>query len=189
MPHKFNPARMHKLDNPERRKLLPPEKILELTGLKKGHTFLDIGAGTGYFSIPAAKIAGESGKVISADISPEMLDEIKSKNKNGIGNIEFHLSREEGLDLETGIADIVFMAFILHEINDVKGYMNEVRRVLKPGGKFAIVEWEKKETAAGPPLQERIGRDEAAQIIQNSGFSLIQTEILNQYAYFLLCSR
>ena len=58
--------------------MLPPEKVLLLTGLKEGDIFLDIGAGIGYFAIPAAEITGESGKVIAADISPEMLDELNS---------------------------------------------------------------------------------------------------------------
>ena len=78
MSHKFNPASMHKLDNSGRREMLPPEKVLLLTGLKEGDIFLDIGAGIGYFAIPAAEITGESGKVIAADISPEMLDELNS---------------------------------------------------------------------------------------------------------------
>lgn len=189
MTHKFNPAGMHKLDNPERRKILPPEKILSLTGLKEGDTFLDIGAGTGYFAIPAADITGETGRVIAADISPEMLDELKSRYKSDRGRIEFLLSREGGLDLETGIADLAFMAFILHEINDIKSYLKEVHRVLKPGGKFAVVEWEKKEMPKGPPVQERIDSNDAAGIITEQGFSLIRSESLNQFNYFLLFDR
>jgi len=189
MTHKFNPAGMHKLDNPGRRETLPPEKILSLTGLKEGDTFLDIGAGTGYFAIPAADITGKTGKVIAADISPEMLNELKSRHKSCRGNIEFLLSREERLDLETGIADMAFMAFILHEINDVKSYLKEVHRILKPGGKFALVEWEKKEMPKGPPVQERIDRDDAVRIITEQGFSLIRSEAVNQFNYFLLFDR
>ena len=75
MTHKFDAKNRHKLDNPKRREMLPPEKTLIRLGLKQGDIVADIGCGIGYFTIPAANIVGDSGKVFAMDISPEMLEE------------------------------------------------------------------------------------------------------------------
>ena len=76
MMHRFDPKNLARLDSPERRALLPPEKTLHTIGLKEGETLLDIGAGIGYFSIPALDIVGPAGSVIAADLSSEMLAEL-----------------------------------------------------------------------------------------------------------------
>ncbi len=62
MVHKFNPKDLQKLDNPERRRLLPPEETLERLGLRKNDIIADIGCGIGYFSFAASKIVGTNGK-------------------------------------------------------------------------------------------------------------------------------
>ena len=70
----FNPENHGRLSSDERRKLIPPEKILNMMHLQKDDVLLDAGAGKGYFAIPALEYVGETGKVIAADISQQMLD-------------------------------------------------------------------------------------------------------------------
>lgn len=77
--HKFNPENKGKLDNPERRKLLPPEEVLLELGLKKGQNMADIGCGIGYFTIPAGEIVGREAKVYGVDILEEMLRELDQR--------------------------------------------------------------------------------------------------------------
>ena len=79
MAHRFDPKNIERLDNPARRELLPPVKILTDIGLAQGHRLLDIGAGIGYFSLPALDIVGPRGRVIAADVSAEMLGELKKR--------------------------------------------------------------------------------------------------------------
>jgi len=94
MPHKFDPQHMAKLD--ERKKILPPKEILLELGLKAGEVMIDIGAGSGYFSIPAVEIVGEKGGVIAVDNSKEMINELSTRvGKSGSGNIEIVLSAEQ----------------------------------------------------------------------------------------------
>ena len=61
MTHKFDAKNKHKLDNEKRRELLPPDETLIKLGLHEGDIMADIGCGIGYFTIPASKIAGDSG--------------------------------------------------------------------------------------------------------------------------------
>ena len=79
--NKFNHNKRSHLDSDERKKILPPFKILKMFGLKSGDIFADIGAGTGYFSFPALEIVGTSGFVYALDISEIMLNEIDTKIK------------------------------------------------------------------------------------------------------------
>lgn len=73
---RFNPENMSRLDNPERRKKFPPEKLLELLQIDKKDNILDLGAGIGYFTIPAAQMT--DGSVFALDIEPKMLEEIQT---------------------------------------------------------------------------------------------------------------
>jgi precorrin-6B methylase 2 len=96
MPHKFNPHNMKKLE--ERKKILPPGKVLMELALSRGDVMVDVGAGSGYFSIPASEIVGEKGRVIAVDNSKEMIQELKSRTKAlGIENIEIIVSNEYDL--------------------------------------------------------------------------------------------
>lgn len=69
----FDVKNMHKLDNPKRRELLPPDQTLRKLGIKEGEIIADIGCGIGYFTLPASKMVGEKGKIYAMDISAEML--------------------------------------------------------------------------------------------------------------------
>lgn len=79
MTHKFYVKNKYKLDNAKGRELLPPEQTLIRLGLHEGDTMADIGCGIGYFTIPASKIVGDSGKIFAMDLLPEMLEEVGIK--------------------------------------------------------------------------------------------------------------
>ena len=87
-PRVFDPSRRHRLSSSERRRRLPPEKILAEIGLGPGDTFVDIGCGTGFFTLPAAMRVGPSGKAIGLDISPEMIaDLVVSASQKKLANV------------------------------------------------------------------------------------------------------
>ena len=144
MAHKFDIKNKHKLDNEKRRELLPPELTLINLHLQEGDIMADIGCGIGYFSIPASKIVGKTGKIFAMDISPEMLQDVEIKIKeNNISNIEIILTDENDLKLEDNKVTFAFISNVLHEAEEKENFLNEVKRIIAPNGKVAIVEWEK----------------------------------------------
>ena len=172
MSHIFNPDDKHKLDNAERRAEMPPEKTLLDAGLRPCDTFLDIGCGIGYFSLAAVNIVGPKGKVYATDISPIMLAELRSKiAAAGIFNIEVMQAGPDCEELRAGTATMALISNVLHEIDDKNAFLASVRKVLKPGGRLAVIEWQKKETPHGPPAADRVGADRIAAMLQNNGFA------------------
>jgi len=183
--HKFDPKNLEKLDNPTRRKYMPPFKTLEKFGLKQkgGGTFLDIGCGIGYFTIPAAKILS-NGEAIGIDILEEMLEHARERAE-GIKNIEFRLSKEYEFPIEDKTIDYAMLSNVLHEIEDKKKYVNEIKRVLKQKGQIFIVEWKKIETNYGPPVDHRLSDDYITELFKELGLELIEKIEVSPHHYGL----
>lgn len=188
-PHVFDPAHLHKLDNPDRLKSLPPKSTLIDLGLVSGNIFLDYGAGAGYFSFAAADIVGEKGKLIAADISQEMIDVLTKRafdhNLNDIVTIKLD---GNVLDLPNNSVDFIMLSFVLHEIDDKPSLLNELKRVLKPGGKLAIIEWQNKETLIGPPLIDRLSEENVKDTITALGYNITKSNEINSLHYYVLAN-
>lgn len=174
MTHKFDAKNKHKLDNEQRRKLLPPEQTLISLGLQEGDIMADIGCGIGYFSIPASEIVGEDGKIFAMDISSEMLKDVEIKIiENHISNMETVLTEENNLKLEDNKVTFAFISLVLHEANEKGNFISEIKRILSPEGKIAIVEWEKINSDFGPPIDHRLNKMDLVEILNALGFSNI----------------
>lgn len=175
---------MAKLDNPERRKLLPPGKTLIDLGLRKGDILLDIGAGIGYFSIPALEIVGDKGKVIAVDTSDEMIEELTHRAAEAqIKNIAVVKSDEYDFGIEEETIDFALMCHVLHEVDDRKMLLSSAHEILRKDGVIAIIEWRKEETGFGPPLEYRIDSSEAINMLEEVGFHDIRAENQSKYFY------
>lgn len=186
MTHKFDPKNLSRLDDPERKKTLPPEEILNGLGLKTGEAFLDIGAGTGYFTFPASDIVGGNGSVISADISEEMTVELSKRvSASGRKNIRVVLSGECSFEVPARSVDLAFMSNVLHEADDKPRMLAAIKEVLKENGRIGIVEWNGIPGPHGPPLSERIRKEELNDLLVEAGFNEIRiSDIKGVYDLF-----
>lgn len=127
-------------DNPLRRRFQDPERIL--AGLvKTGQTVLDLGPGYGYFTIPLARMVGQHGKVIAADLQPQMLAGIRRRAKvAGMGErIQLHLAARDRIGV-TEPVDFALAFWMLHEVRDRPAFLAEVFGLLRPGAQLLLVE-------------------------------------------------
>ena len=190
MTHKFDAKNKHKLDNEKRRELLPPDETLIKLGLHEGDVMADIGCGIGYFTIPASKIVGDSGNIFAMDISPEMLQDVGIKIKNNnISNIEIILTEENDLKLEDNKITFAFISTVLHEADEKENFLNEIKRIISPKGKIAIVEWQKINSEFGPPIDHRLDKMDLIKILDTLGFSNISTIDIGENFYGLIAEK
>ena len=187
MVHKFNPENKHKLDNPERRKLLPPEESLYRLGLAEGVVMADIGCGIGYFTLPAARIVGIQGKVYGLDIMAEMLEVVEGKARNNhLTNIELVQVKEDDFILADKTVQYALASLVAHEVEDPFAFFREVKRILQPGGRMAILEWVKQHSMTGPPVEHRLDSEAVAEGLRQCGFTNIEQFAFNAEMYAVI---
>jgi ubiquinone/menaquinone biosynthesis C-methylase UbiE len=127
------------IDNFLRRIIHNPRKIF--AGLvKDGMTVLDIGCGSGTFTIALAQMVGQNGKVIAADLQQDMLDKLKKKITDSNKNIiRLHKCLEDKIGLNEKV-DFVNAFYMLHEVPDQQKFLKEIKSILNPGGKVLVIE-------------------------------------------------
>jgi len=186
MAHVFDPKKMAKLDNPERRKSMPPEEILKISGLKEGQYFVDIGAGIGYFSIPAAEIVGKNGIVYALDISGELLEELdKRVFEKKIDNIKSIKIEANSFPLEKNSVDHVFLCNVYHEIDDETVFLEKVKEIMGDGARFTIIDWQKKSMVMGPPVDHRIDKLKVIKDLEKFHFEILEEMDYKEIFYII----
>lgn len=185
---RFDPAHMHRLDSPERRKMLPPDTLLKQLPIEETDSVVDLGAGTGYFTIPAAQRT--QGRVIAVDVEPQMLEVIKDKvEENGANNVELVQGAIEDVPLEDETANHVIASLVLHEVEPLQRGLSEIRRLLKDGGHCLCLEWEKTPSEMGPPLHHRIHSSDMKKAFEDAGFTVTKHEAPTPMHYLLVARK
>jgi len=171
-----------------RRHWQSPETILDHLGLKSGLTFVDVGCGNGFFAIPAAHIVGESGKVYGLDIDSSAISRLRERaRREGLGNLILKVGRAEETILCEGCADIIFLANVLHDLENPNKVLMNARRMIKPSGRLVDLDWKKKTMIMpGPPLRIRLNEKEASNLIETSGFKVEIIEEAGPYHYIII---
>ena len=180
---KFDPRRLQKLNNPERLKDIPLEYIQGKLNLENPRVLVEIGAGTAFFSKALLELFRAS-TIYACDLSETMLHWIKENVTPGNPNIIPVKNQESSVPLDSGMADLVFMITLHHELENPLLMLKEAHRLLKPGGAVFIVDWLKKEMNEGPALAIRCLSEEAADQLVQVGFENVQAhEDLNKYFF------
>jgi ubiquinone/menaquinone biosynthesis C-methylase UbiE len=160
-------------DEAERRQWQEPEPILKAIGMGPGKKLADIGCGSGFFALPAARMAGKDGAVYGVDPDIEALRELRAKaEKEGLTNIFLTAGDAEGIVPCEGCADIVFFGICLHDFHDAGQVLTNAKRILKKGGLLVDLDWKKKPTSRGPPLEIRFDEAKASALIRAADFAI-----------------
>jgi ubiquinone/menaquinone biosynthesis C-methylase UbiE len=133
------------LDNRWRRRVQPPVRLIERSGVGAGMAVLEIGCGNGAFTPSVAKAVNENGVVFAYDLQITMLERLRSKlakpENSDISNVIPVNGDACALPFADGSFDLVLLAAVLQEIPDRPAALREVRRVLRYGGICSVSEF------------------------------------------------
>jgi arsenite methyltransferase len=111
----------------------------EFAQIHEGDVVVDLGSGAGNDAFVARAIAGESGKVIGIDMTPQMIDKARENaDKLGFNNVEFRLGDIENIPIAANRADVVISNCVLNLVPDKRRAFEEMFRILKSGGHFSV---------------------------------------------------
>jgi ubiquinone/menaquinone biosynthesis C-methylase UbiE len=188
MSHSEHQGWVH-LNETERRKWQDPEATLKKTGIMPGMTFIDIGCGNGFFTLPAAMIAGKQGTVYALDADAKGIDMLKLEaSKKGLNNIVAVVGRGEETVLCDTCADIVFFGNVLHDFQNAALVLSNARKMVAVHGRLYDIDWKPIEMGFGPPLRIRFSPEHAAALISSAGFLIERTEDIGEYHYLIEAS-
>ncbi|KNZ42280.1 class I SAM-dependent methyltransferase [Acetobacterium bakii] len=174
------------LDSRQREQLIPPEALIGQMPIQKNHTLLDVGAGSGFFTIPMAE--STDCKVYAMDPDERMLGVIAAKAKEkGLTNIELLQDPIENLSIQNSSVDFVMASLILHEVGSLSKALTTIFEVLKPGGHLLCLEYEKDDLVVeGPPMSIRVGSAKLEEVLPVIGFEIVKKTKISEAIYTVL---
>jgi ubiquinone/menaquinone biosynthesis C-methylase UbiE len=174
--------------------LIDPERLFPALHLKPGEAVLDLGCGEGRYALPLASRVGQEGMVYAADLWEEGLATLKEKARPaGLANIRTLLADvSQPLPLADASMDIVLLATVLHDLAEAgqaQGVLKEIARLVKPGGRLAVLEFKKMADPPGPPLHIRLSPEEVAALLRPHGFIPGEITDLSPHIYLEMLAK
>jgi SAM-dependent methyltransferase len=149
-------------EDKDRDRKLQVERVMDILGIKEGTHVADIGAGSGWFSVRAAKRVGNTGIVYAVDINPESIAYIgRRTRRDGIRNLRAILSQADDPRLPENSVDSVLLLKTYHEVAHPVLLLENLRRSLRSGAKVGIIDRNGKGDDHG--VSQQVVLQEAAQ--------------------------
>jgi ubiquinone/menaquinone biosynthesis C-methylase UbiE len=128
-------------DSPDRDKKLQIDRVMDILGVDPGNSVADIGAGSGWFTVRAAKRVGKQAAVYAVDINPEAIRYIGERaRKDHLENVKTILSQPDDPQLSTNSVDAVLLLKTYHEVAHPVALLRKLRPALRPGAKVGIID-------------------------------------------------
>jgi ubiquinone/menaquinone biosynthesis C-methylase UbiE len=172
-----------------------PAAVLAAVDLKPDMDAVDLCSGNGWFTLPMARTAR---RVLAVDIDAAMLDAARAYlEQHAVANVMYREADAHALPEFVQDADFIFMANAFHGVPDRPRLARAVRDALKPGGRFAIVNWHprpREETPVlgeprGPKTELRLSAEETTAAVMAGGLIHVATVELPPYHYGVIFSR
>jgi SAM-dependent methyltransferase len=155
---------------PDRDKKLQINRVMDILGITTGKNVADIGAGSGWFTVRAARRVGPTGAVLAEDINPLAIEYIgKRAVKENLSNVRTVLGTPDDPRLPAGSVDAVLMLKVYHEIAHPVMAMKTLRSALRPGAKVGIID------RNGNGADHGLNHDVVVKEMTEAGYKLVET--------------
>lgn len=166
------------LGAPDRAERVGADAIVRELGIQPGSTVADLGTGGGAMLPVLSHAVGPKGRVFAEDIFQDFLAHAKAKN-GGLANVTWVLGTEKDVRLPAASVDLAVTIDAYHHYDYPAEVLATIRKALKPGGRFAIVEYFKRPGAMDPVADAvqhiRLDRDDLIKEVTGFGFQLVRT--------------
>jgi SAM-dependent methyltransferase len=157
-------------DTPGRDQRLQVDRVMDILGIGPGKDVADIGAGSGWFSIRAARRVGSTGMVYAVDINPESIRYIDRRaRKEGLSNVKTILGKSDDPLLPNNGIDAALLLKTYHEVDDPITLLKHLRPALKPGAKLGVID------RNGNGTDHGINREVVIEEAAKAGYHLLDT--------------
>jgi SAM-dependent methyltransferase len=157
-------------DSPGRDERLHINRVMDILGITPGKSVADIGAGSGWFTVRAARRVGSSGTVYAVDINPEAIRYIDRRVHNeSLANVKTILSKPDDPMLPKEAIDAVLLLKTYHEVADPVALLEHLRPALRPGARVGIID------RNGNGTNHGVGRKIVVEEAARAGYRLVQT--------------
>lgn len=190
-PGRFDPSKASRLDAPDRGDHFPINATLDLLALEPGMNIADIGAGTGYFSLPLARRAAP-GVVYAVDPSPLLLGLLRDKLQapDAPANIRLVEARDVATTLPDASCHLVFLSAVWHELDDRQAALREFARISAPGARLAVLDWSPEGVSPpGPPPEHRFTLAQASRELVAEGWKMTYAAPLTGSTWLVIAQR
>ncbi|MFL6568108.1 MAG: class I SAM-dependent methyltransferase [Chthoniobacterales bacterium] len=128
-------------EDPERGEKLQVERVMDLLGMKRGSRVADVGAGSGWFTVRAARRVGDEGVVYAVEINQDYIRHIKKRaTKERLRNVRTILGKPDDPLLPANSVDVVMLLKTYHEIAQPITLLRHVREAMRPGARLAVID-------------------------------------------------
>lgn len=181
----LDPARIERLRSPERLEYFDPDRIWDVLGPAPDCTLIDIGTGVGFIALPLAR-RYPAAKVYGCDILDGMIDLLREDAAaQDLGNVEGIVMTSNAIDLPDGVADVVVMAQLHHELDAPGPLLAECKRLLTDGGTVAIVDWKDEDNGKSPAAGRRVPEAQMRTQLEAAGFSDLKRHDVYEFHTFM----
>ncbi len=178
------------LERPSREREERTDLLIDNLPIKSGDNVADIGAGTGYFSLPMAERVGPDGTVYAVDIQPEMLAIIEERSAQaGITNVERVLAEADDPRLPANTIDMVLFVDAYHEFEWPREVMTAVYESLVPGGKVILIEYRAEDPRVPIRPLHKMTEAQARKELEAVGFEFVENRDFLPQQHFLVFTK
>ncbi len=187
--HQNSAAYIALLDDPARDAYQKPHDVVMALGLKDGERIVDLGSGSGYFTLRFARHVGVSGRVYAVDVNPDMVVHLNRRVRDAtLDNVRTVLAAPDDPLLADASVDRVFICETWHHLENHPQYLAKLAKALRPGGQIVVIDFKASETPVGPPMPMRVARETVVTEFERGGFRLVKEYDLLPHQYFLVFS-
>ncbi len=158
-------------------------------GLEPGMTVVDLGAGSGAYTFEIAKLIG-SGRVYAVDVQKDLLAKLAAEARaRHLANVEIiwgDVEKSGGTKLRDNIAHLVLLSNLLFQVVGKYTMALEIKRILRPGGRLALIDWTDSFAGLGPRADQVVTAPAATTIFHEAGFKEIKSFPAGDHHYGLL---